>query len=198
MPDELEERGRAPGEERAEALQVTTDAVAPHDRKGVQQDVLAGDQSLDHRPTPSANGQSTSRATRVPPPFRDSSSDPPCRNPAVAVLQSDNDGRCSPAVTASNAAARTLCASSTLGYTPSPPAAEVSLMPPHRNDRLWRAFAQCLSGSAGSRVGHLRLLPAGAQSRYHRVSELDDYRSGVTPEEVRVRSFAAWQLDGGA
>lgn len=34
-----------------------------------------------------------------------------------------------------------------LGYTPSPRAAEVSLMPPHRNDRLWRAFAQCLSGS---------------------------------------------------
>jgi hypothetical protein len=34
-----------------------------------------------------------------------------------------------------------------LGYTPSPRAPEVSLMPPHRNDRLWRAFAQCLSGS---------------------------------------------------
>src|SRR5260370_9544917 len=54
MPDDLEERGPAPGDERAEAFQVTADAVAPHDGRGVQENVLAGDQSLDHGPPASA------------------------------------------------------------------------------------------------------------------------------------------------
>ena len=64
-PEELEERGPAPRNDRAETVQVTADAKSLHDGPGVQQNVLARDQSGDHGPTPSPGKQSTRRAIGV-------------------------------------------------------------------------------------------------------------------------------------